>query len=173
MEVNSEGYLINVFIDDESWLAEVPEAEEFCSDICEKTIMASYVGELFPNFEISISLAGDEMIQDLNKRFRRKNKPTNVLSFPNAGINSKNYANFPREENILLGDIVVSYGVSSKEAAEQNKKLKDHLAHLVVHGTLHVIGYDHLEEDEAEEMEKIEKEILAKLGISDPYVIND
>ncbi|WP_346764262.1 rRNA maturation RNase YbeY [Caulobacter sp. SLTY] len=103
-------------------------------------------------------LTGDNEVADLNTRFRHKPGPTNVLSFP-APPNPENH----------LGDIALAYGVCAREAAAQGKTLADHLRHLTVHGVLHLAGYDHQTDDEAEAMEALERRVLADLGVADPY----
>ncbi|OYX54583.1 MAG: rRNA maturation RNase YbeY [Brevundimonas subvibrioides] len=112
---------------------------------------------------IVILLTDDETVRDLNDRFRRKNRPTNVLSFPAADMPGAN----PQP----LGDIVLAYGVCVTEAEEQSKTLRNHLTHLVVHGVLHLLGRDHEVDAEAEAMEGEERVILASLGVSDPYTL--
>lgn len=108
-------------------------------------------------------LSDNEHIRELNKHHRGMDKPTNVLSFPAARM--KTPAGTPR----FLGDIVIAYETVEREAAEEAKPFENHLSHLVVHGVLHLLGYDHEDEEEAETMESHERQILAKLGIPDPY----
>jgi probable rRNA maturation factor len=119
--------------------------------------------------EIAIRLTDDSEIQSLNRAHRDKDKPTNVLSFPMFEPEDiADLATSPMPE-ILLGDIVLALGVCTAEAAEKGIALEAHFTHLVVHGLLHLLGYDHLEEGEAEAMEAIERLALADLGYSDPY----
>ena len=111
--------------------------------------------------ELCIRITSAEESQDLNNTYRGKNKPTNVLSFP-----------FEVPEGIplqLLGDLVICADVVRQEAIEQDKALFDHWAHMVVHGCLHLIGFDHINDDDAEEMEALEQKILASINITDPY----
>ena len=108
--------------------------------------------------DIVVLLTDDAAVRDLNGRFRDKDRPTNVLSFP-----------APESAAPHLGDIVLAYGVCAAEAETQGKTLADHLSHLVVHGVLHLLGRDHEDEAEAEEMEAEEREILAGIGVADPY----
>ncbi|WP_077338317.1 rRNA maturation RNase YbeY [Pseudocolwellia agarivorans] len=111
--------------------------------------------------ELTIRLVETKESQQLNHQYRQKDKPTNVLSFP-----------FEVPEGIdinLLGDLIICADVVIKEAQEQNKKCDDHWAHLVIHGCLHLLGYDHIKENEATEMESIEIKLLSTLGIDNPY----
>jgi len=111
------------------------------------------------HLSLVILLTDDETVRDLNARFRDRDKPTNVLSFP-AAANPEGH----------LGDIALAYGVCAREALEQGKPLAHHLQHLVAHGVLHLLGYDHMSDDEAETMEGLERVVLAGLGAPDPYL---
>lgn len=114
-------------------------------------------------FELTIRLVNITESQQLNKQYRQKDKPTNVLSFP-----------FEVPEGIelnLLGDLVICSSVVENEAKTQNKALFDHWAHMVIHGCLHLLGYDHINDTDANEMETLEIQILAKLFIANPYNI--
>ena len=106
--------------------------------------------------EVSLVLADDTFVQDLNKKWRGKDKPTNVLSFP-------------QDEESTLGDVIMAYETVAAEAQEQGKSFADHAVHLTVHGILHLIGHDHENDHEAEDMESLEISILAHLGIKNPY----
>lgn len=141
---------IDVEIEDEAWSAALPEAEA----LAETAARAALDGE----GGVVILLTDDASVAELNIRFRDKAGPTNVLSFP-----------APDNPEGLLGDIALAYGVCTREALEQGKPLAHHLQHLVTHGVLHLLGYDHLVDDEAEEMEALERRILAGLDIPDPY----
>lgn len=111
--------------------------------------------------ELTIRLVDSAESQTLNRDYRGKDKPTNVLSFP--------FENPPGMTLPLLGDLIICHDVVAQEASEQQKPLTHHYAHIVIHGTLHLMGYDHIDEQEAEEMEQIERELLASLDIPDPY----
>lgn len=116
----------------------------------------------FPESEITIRIVDEAESHELNLTYRGKDKPTNVLSFP-----------FEVPEGIempLLGDLLICRQVMEKEAQEQQKPLEAHWAHLAIHGTLHLLGYDHLTDEEAEEMESLETEIMQSLGYEDPYI---
>ena len=111
--------------------------------------------------EVTIRFVDEEESQTLNRDYRGKDKTTNVLSFP--------FESPPGIELPLLGDLVICHAVVAQEASEQGKPLEHHYAHMVVHGILHLMGYDHIDDQEAEEMEQFERELLAELGIPDPY----
>ena len=111
---------------------------------------------------MSFLLTDDKSLRDLNRRFRQQDKPTNVLSFP-----------APQNPERFLGDVALAYGVCVREAAEQGKPLKNHLQHLVAHGVFHLLGYDHETDAQAEEMEGLERAVLASLGIPDPYAAGE
>ncbi|CAM3712110.1 rRNA maturation RNase YbeY [Parendozoicomonas haliclonae] len=111
--------------------------------------------------EISVVIVDAEEGRELNNEWRNKDYATNVLSFP---------SDLPAELNLpLLGDLVICAPVVEREAAEQGKTLESHWAHMIIHGTLHLLGYDHIEDDEAEVMETLETGIMQSLGFKDPY----
>jgi probable rRNA maturation factor len=112
--------------------------------------------------EIAIVLTDDSEIRTLNRTWRKQDKPTNVLSFPTPS----------GAAGAHLGDIVIAYETVTREAKEQGKSVPHHLAHLAVHGYLHLVGYDHGNDREAETMERLEAAILSRLGIRDPYAEN-
>lgn len=113
--------------------------------------------------EVTVRIVDETESQQLNFDYREKDKPTNVLSFP--------FQCPPGIELPLLGDLVICAGVVAQEATEQNKSLDAHWAHMVVHGSLHLLGFDHINDDDATEMEAEEVQILAELGFADPYLI--
>lgn len=124
------------------------------------------------NFDVSIILTDDKAMKDLNHTYRGMNKPTNVLSFPQMkmkGLTAKVLDSLPADGTIPLGDVVLAHQTILKECKDQAKTLENHTVHLVVHGTLHLLGYDHMKPKEAKAMEKLECDILASLGYPDPY----
>jgi probable rRNA maturation factor len=118
--------------------------------------------------ELSVRLTGDEEVRALNSQWRGKDKPTNVLSFPMADERDLTLANVVEQE-LLLGDIVLARGVCEREAAEKDIAVDRHASHLLVHGTLHLLGCDHHDDRDAADMELREIRALARLGIGDPY----
>ncbi|HKY94605.1 MAG TPA: rRNA maturation RNase YbeY [Kiloniellales bacterium] len=163
---------VDILIEAPAWLRALPEAER----VVERAARATFAIATLPDdgaWECAVLLADDSRLQELNRRFRGQDKPTNVLSFP-ADPREPDYANEvqmePAEDQPLpYGDVAIAYGTTAAEAAEQGKTLADHLSHLVVHGLLHLIGHDHETAAEAERMEALERQILWEIGIADPY----
>lgn len=118
--------------------------------------------------ELSVRLAGDDEVRALNAEWRGKDKATNVLSFPMAEPDALRTAAGDGPE-LMLGDIILAHGVCAREAEEKDITIERHASHLVVHGTLHLLGYDHMDDDAAADMEAREVRALARLGIADPY----
>ena len=143
--------MIEVEIEDAAWTSALPDA----AAVAERAATAA-LGTV--EGDVVVLLTDDATVQDLNARFRDRDRPTNVLSFPAADSAAPH-----------LGDLVLAFGVCAAEAAAQGKSLADHLSHLTVHGVLHLLGRDHEDEAEADEMEAEERSILASLGVADPY----
>lgn len=120
------------------------------------------------HIELSVRLTDDEEVRELNARWRDKDKPTNVLSFPQLAPNQLKQVDEAGPE-VMLGDVVLARGTCEREAGDKAVTLQDHASHLIVHGTLHLLGYDHQDEESAEEMEAREVRALARLGVADPY----
>jgi probable rRNA maturation factor len=130
---------------------------------------AAALNEGGPVAEVSVRFAGDEELRALNAQWRGKDKATNVLSFPMVEAD-RLPGLLDAKGELLLGDVVLARGVCEREAAEKGIAVRDHAAHLIVHGTLHLLGCDHEhDEEEAEAMEAAERRALARLGIADPY----
>ena len=122
--------------------------------------------------EVSVRFADDDEVRTLNRQYRQKDRPTNVLSFPMVRPDLiEALSNDDGEQ--LLGDIVLAAETVAREAAEKGVAVADHAAHLIVHGTLHLLGYDHERDDEAERMEQLERTVLERLGLHDPYVVRE
>ena len=121
------------------------------------------------SIEISVRLTSDAEVQTLNRDYRHKNQPTNVLSFPMIQPDLIESINNTDDGEVLLGDIVLARETCVREAQERGVPLESHATHLIVHGTLHLLGYDHVHDDEAEIMESLERQIMASLGLHDPY----
>lgn len=120
--------------------------------------------------EISVRIVDEEEGRALNNQYRQQDKATNVLSFPAVGADE---VGLPPELSQALGDIVICGPVVEREAVEQNKEIASHWAHLLVHGALHLLGYDHETDEEADVMEKLETRILGTRGIADPYAVRN
>jgi len=150
--------MIEVEIEAEAWLGSLPEAHAIALRAAEATLVEGPAQPPEGPGSVVILLTDDSAVEALNIRFRHKAGPTNVLSFPAAPNPARH-----------LGDIALAYGVCAREAEAQGKPLADHLSHLVAHGVLHLLGYDHETEAGAEAMESLERAILAWLGVPDPY----
>ena len=144
---------IEIVVRDKGWRAAEPRA----ATLVRRTARATLAHEARQDSDITVLLTDDHQMRDLNARFRGKDAPTNVLSFPAPSGGDS------------LGDIALALGVCVREAAEQGKPLAHHLQHLTAHGVLHLLGYDHESDAEAEAMEAKERAILAGLGVADPY----
>jgi probable rRNA maturation factor len=123
--------------------------------------------------EISVKFTSNDEVHALNRNYRQKDKPTNVLSFPMVQEDLLEALANSDDGEVLLGDIVLAHGVCVSEAEAKGVSVEAHATHLVVHGTYHLLGYDHMNDADAEEMEEAEREALASLGIADPYPIED
>ena len=124
--------------------------------------------------EISVRLTDDDEVRRLNAHYRGKDRATNVLSFPMIQPDLLDTVTTNTDDGeVLLGDIVLAHGVCAAEAAERGIAVEAHAAHLLVHGVLHLLGYDHVDATEADKMEAIEREALAALGLPDPYLIRE
>jgi probable rRNA maturation factor len=159
---------------DEEW-----DSSSSWEPLVRKAATAAIAESAFPqlnesarHIELSVRLAGDEEVRGLNAHWRGKDKPTNVLSFPMAEAYELEAADEDGPA-LMLGDIILARGVCEREAAEKGVTIDEHATHLVVHGTLHLLGYDHQADADATDMERREADALARLGIANPYEIVD
>ena len=167
---------VDILIESEAWRM-LPEAEDIVrraiafAATCPPTLAGErgrVRWEHHRNAEVSVLLCDDKTIARLNAQWRGQQKPTNVLSFPAPPLQGA-----VPDEKIPLGDIAIAYETLAREAEESGKTISEHLSHLVVHGFLHLLGYDHHMDDEAERMERMERDILARIGVADPYAACD
>ena len=155
-------------IDDSRW-----EKLTGALDTVEKSVRLAYENSgaicplHTPYTEISVVLSNDENIKILNRDYRGKDSPTNVLSF--ALTDGEDVPPMIEGMPHMLGDIIIAIETMQDEASTQNKEFLSHLCHLSIHGTLHLLGYDHIDDDDANQMEALETKLLADLGINDPY----
>src|SRR6185312_4442614 len=143
------------------WRERLPDVERLCGDAARAALAVA--GGMPDAAELSIVLGDDTLAHSLNRQWRGQDKPTNVLSFPVAPMT------LPPGAPHLLGDVVLAFETLAAEAAAQGKPLAHHLRHLVVHGVLHLMGYDHEAAGDAARMEALEVAVLAELGVPDPY----
>ena len=153
-------------------VADCWHAEADAEDVVRRAIAAaaSMVEADTADAELAVMLTDDAGIRTLNNNWRQIDKPTNVLSFPALQPEG---APKPGDAPRMLGDIAIAFETTRREADDEGKPFDHHLGHLAVHGFLHLIGYDHETDAEADEMEDLERQILAQLGIPDPYVDQD
>jgi probable rRNA maturation factor len=154
--------LSEVLVVADCWQA-APEAETVIHRAL--AVAAAFVSADLGNAELAIMLTDDAGVRTLNRNWRGIDKATNVLSFPALQPSGRHGADAPR----MLGDIAIAYETTRREADDEQKPFEHHLSHLAVHGFLHLIGYDHENDADAETMEEIERQILSQLGIPDPY----
>ncbi|TDI62292.1 MAG: rRNA maturation RNase YbeY [Alphaproteobacteria bacterium] len=154
---------VAISIEDDSWQDLATNVTSLCESSLTKA-WQSLDDQSGSEAWVSILLTNDQQMQSLNSQYRNKDKPTNVLSFPSP----ENTA-MSEGEGHVLGDIALSAQTIVREAAEQSKTVPDHLAHLLVHGLLHLLGYDHEVDDEAAVMEQLEIDILATMDVPNPY----
>jgi probable rRNA maturation factor len=148
---------VDILIEDERW--GVDDTWRAPIERCVAVALADADVDLPPAVEVSVVLSDDGRVRTLNRDYRGEDKPTNVLSFPGSDD----------LDSPMLGDVVLAYETCRREAEGDDKPFQHHIHHLVVHGVLHLIGYDHMTTDEAVEMEALETRILAALGVPDPY----
>lgn len=167
MNAKNSTHEIDVSVAEPEWNSSFLDVETVAHDAANRTLKMAMLPRLLEGreIEVSIVLANDDLIQVLNRTYRDKDKPTNVLSF--AALDSDDPV--PDEGPYPIGDVILAYQTIDREAREQGKFFKDHFIHMVVHGTLHLLGYDHETEDDANIMESLEIRILEKMNIQNPY----
>ncbi len=158
---------VDILVEDPTWIKAMPEVKAFICDISAHTLQIIFHAPQVKDIELSVVLANDAYIQKLNAHYRKQDKPTNVLSFPSESLKAGEYSSLPSW--CALGDIVLSYPTIAKEASEQGKTISSHLAHMVVHSILHLLGYDHENPIDAHQMEQTEITILQYLKFKNPY----
>ena len=152
------------------WRAALPDCDALCRDAALAALAAAPVDDSGAVIEIGIRLTDDGEARRLNQRYRGVDAPTNVLSFPMTDCApGARLTPPPSGPPLALGDVVLAFQTIRGEAEAQGKTLADHPGHLVVHGVLHLVGYDHLDDDQAAVMEHIETVVLAELGVANPY----
>ncbi|MFQ5958038.1 MAG: rRNA maturation RNase YbeY [Alphaproteobacteria bacterium] len=150
-----------------------PAAPALCREAAAAALEAAGFAPLAARLEVGVRLADDAEVRQLNRRFRGRDEPTNVLSFPTLDcVPGTPPATSAAGAPLPLGDVVLAYETVCAEAVAAGKPLADHLRHLIVHGVLHLAGYDHEDDTEATAMETLETTILAGLGVPDPYAPN-
>lgn len=166
----------DIIIKHEAWRAE-HNIEDIVEKICSKIMPLTELNRISQNdldVELSVSLVCDAQIREINEEFRNQDKATNVLSFPSLDENIIRKDGLQKAvgdtDYVFLGDIVIAYETIKKESLAQNKKFCDHLTHLILHSILHLLGYDHEEDEMAEKMESLEINILEQMGIANPYI---
>jgi probable rRNA maturation factor len=163
---------VDIVIEDDRWTAFGLDAAAMAA----ASATLSHLGMSPDLYGLVVLGCDDARIAGLNGEFRDKPRPTNVLSWPSEERGSEYAGEAPEmpepgtpEDPAPLGDIAIAWETCAREAAEQGKTVHDHVMHLLVHGVLHLLGYDHIDEDDANLMEETERQILASLGIADPY----
>ena len=158
---------VDISVLDERWEDAIAKIDALTEETVSLALEEAGLSQRFKNVpvEVSIVFANDAVVQDLNKRYRGQDKPTNVLSFSQLEGPQTLHAS----PLATLGDIALAYETIMREAAEQKKSIEDHTRHLLVHGALHLLGFDHENDNEAEEMEALEAQILSHFGIKNPY----
>ncbi len=158
---------VDLRVDCKAWKDALPDVKKTVEKAVRAAWKAGNTGDFalpVKNAEVSVMLTNDDAVHALNREYRGVDRPTNVLSF--AALDDEDE---PIVDPMLLGDIVVAFETTEREAAEQNKSPEEHFFHLIVHGVLHLIGYDHVEDADAEVMEALETKIMIENGMDDPY----
>lgn len=163
--------ILDLYCEHEPWHVLLPQVEVTVRRVCEAALEGAGFLAQMQDAEMSVMLLDDEGVRHYNKQYRNQDKATNVLSFPTEEWQAGIYPKLP--PYVLLGDILLALETIQREADEQHKQFSDHFSHMLVHGTLHLIGYDHMADTEAEIMEALERRILEGLGVADPYEVGE
>lgn len=156
---------IDIAVEHEQWAVAIPALEELAEGVADACLAEAHP-QLADGAELSLLFCDDATIRGLNACWRKQDKATNVLSFPAASLDQLGTAR-------LLGDVAIAFETAEREASEEGKPFRDHVAHLIAHGLLHLLGFDHEDEADAERMERTERDSLARLGVPDPYRTHD
>jgi probable rRNA maturation factor len=166
---------LTIVVHQRKWYAAAANFEQYVEQVCMRTLehqgvhLQQYCASVIKDpVGIALVFTDAKEVQELNKQFRGKDAPTNVLSFA-ADMESLQ----PENQEIVLGDAIFAYEVIETEAAEQSKSFLAHLTHMIVHGVLHLLGFDHMVEQDAENMERIEIDILQSFNIQNPYLVDE
>lgn len=161
---------VAVTIDRTAWQAVVADPEQLCRAAVAATLRRAAPAAWLAAAEVSVLLCDDAAMRRLNASYRQQDRATNVLSFPTLELDPDQAPSAPpRAQPVLLGDLVLAAETVRREAAAQRKPPHDHLSHLIVHGCLHLLGHDHQDDAGARRMERLERLVLAELGVADPY----
>lgn len=152
---------LTVALEDERWMQAIPDLEQFCVQVVE-AVLADVENVPAAPLEVACAFVSDATIQTLNAQYRGKDKPTNVLAF---ATEDELLPGMPA----VLGDVILSFDTILRESMEQGKGFREHTTHMIVHGLLHLLGFDHENDEDAEEMEEREIKLLSELGVENPY----
>jgi probable rRNA maturation factor len=163
---------IDFVVQDDSWQKDLDDLTDLSLRISKQIFNQLGLSKYVSSIEFSVTLTDNQSIQKINLQYLSKDKPTNVLSFPIQEISENNFDKLEVHDGfVALGDIIFAYGILKDESLRDGKIFHDHFAHLLVHGVLHLLGYDHEHPLEATRMEKLEVDILSKFNINSPYEI--
>ncbi len=159
---------IDIFVEQQEWYNLTFDFIQHIKDVCNLTLK-TYSKYVAHDVEMTILLSNNQKLQDLNYNYSNQDKPTNVLAFPYK----QTHLHEQSSHELYLGDIAISYQKLEKESIEMTKSIKEHLTHLIIHGVLHLLGYDHINSSDALVMEEAEKKLMMMLGYNNPYEEDD
>lgn len=161
----------DITIEDDHWQEAIADLQTLANRICQRVLDEVKLSDHVETCEVSFVFTDNPTIRGLNNDYRGKDSATNVLSFPCFDVKPDDYSELSESPApVTLGDIIIAYDVVKQEAKKQGKRFEDHVNHLLIHGLLHLLGYDHIDDDDAKRMEALEIAILDKLGIKNPYI---